>query len=462
MNPALRSLPGCALLLFVTLLLSHGSSAPTAGPSELHTDGINLVLGDRALVEAYGWPLPADLEEDARIRTHLRYVERLLRERSVEGLPAEARDARLRSLERLSDYIRRGEFPRNDDHPDARRPTFIDSRGHICAVGYLLEQDLGREAAEAIAARYKYAFIREIDSPLLARWAATTGLSREELELIQPTYPSYYPNRDHAPLFATLDRFDGRSHASLTTGLHFDGQGDGVPARFDLSFYRIRADGLSGMGFYGAASLTRRMGGASAASAMSNFDLGVTYVRQASRLGWFVLRGGLLLPLADTNAVAVAINRSVAPQRLADAVLFQPGALGGRVSTSVILFPGTHGYHEEGGEGVFARFDAGLDAYAPSHQGLQWSPRWGAGLGYRWMPFAATLELTGNKYRREASSESELHHALGGSLRYISDERFSFQPGLTFATGLSGAQRGVFVGLDLAIRWGVGLAEGHW
>jgi hypothetical protein len=458
MNPALRSLPGCVLLLLATLLLSHGPSAPPEAPPALHTDSINLVLGDRALVEAYGWPLPEDLDEDTRIRTHLAYVERLLRSRSVEGLSEQARDARRRSLQRLSDYIRRGQFPRNDDHPDARRPTFIDSRGRICAVGYLLEQDRGRAVAEAISARSKYAFIRELDSPLLAEWAATTGLSREELEMIQPTYEPRSPNRDHAPLFATLDRLDGRPHASLTTGLLFDSQGDGVPTRFDFSFYYMPELYRRGVGYYATATLTKRTGGANSASALSNFDLGLTFVHAAPLNGWLVLRGGMLLPVADTDAEAVALNHAVATQRLADAVLFQPAALGGRVSTSLIVFPALDGSHDEE-EGGFLRFDAGLDAYAPSEQGLQWSPRWGAGIGYREKPFVATLELTGNKYRHAASSERAFHHTLGGSLRLIRGDWFSFQPGLTFAYVLSeaGPHRGLFVGLDLLLRWRTGL-----
>src|SRR5262249_1477742 len=152
----------------------------------LPVQGINLVLGDAALIEAYGWPLPNKLDEDERIRVHLRYAERLLRGRDVSGLPPTLRVARERNLNRLREDILRGEFPRNDNHPDLRRPTFIDARGRICAVGYLLEQDLGRAAAEEIAARYKYAFIRDIDSPLFSGWAATAGLSPEELGMIQP------------------------------------------------------------------------------------------------------------------------------------------------------------------------------------------------------------------------------------------------------------------------------------
>lgn len=182
--------------LFVPLLLLAGllSCGAPPEPARLHTDSINLVLGDESFVARFGrLPTPAD-DEDLRIRVHLEYVLESLRRRSTAGLSPEARAARARSLERLAAYIQRGEFPRDDEHPDARRPTFIDSRGRICAVGYLLEQELGRQAAAAIAAGFKYAFVREIDSPVLNAWAASSGLTPEELEMIQPTYA--HPQQD--------------------------------------------------------------------------------------------------------------------------------------------------------------------------------------------------------------------------------------------------------------------------
>lgn len=179
------------VLISMACLLSCG--VPPA-PAPLHTDSINLVLGDESFVARFGrLPTPAD-DEDLRIRVHLEYVLESLRRRSTAGLSPEARAARARSLERLAAYIQRGEFPRDDEHPDARRPTFIDSRGRICAVGYLLEQELGRQAAAAIAAGFKYAFVREIDSPVLNAWAASSGLTPEELEMIQPTYA--HPQQD--------------------------------------------------------------------------------------------------------------------------------------------------------------------------------------------------------------------------------------------------------------------------
>src|SRR5580704_568889 len=114
----------------------------TFGAGSLHTPHINIVLGDESLGalrdEASG------LGEDERIRLHLTYVHALLLARSTEHLSVPLRDARQRNLDRLLDYLNQGDFPRNDEHPDARRPTFVDSLGHICAVGYLIERDLGR------------------------------------------------------------------------------------------------------------------------------------------------------------------------------------------------------------------------------------------------------------------------------------------------------------------------------
>lgn len=461
MNPVFRVLPFGALLLLATLAILARPEARsiTASPPRPRGDEINIIIGNRALEETHGWPLPASLDVNESIRTHLLYVERRLRAMPTDHLSPRAREARLRNLDRLREYAHRGVFPRNDDHPE-RRPTFIDSRGHICAVGYLLEQDLGREAAEAIAAVDKYSFVHEIDSPVLARWAATSGLLPIELSMIQPSYPApVEPDTRHTPLFSSMDRVDGRPHVSLSNAFHFDGRGDGVPVRLDLSFNLVHDfSGRHGLGFYGAASLTKLTGATRAASALSNLDLGLAYIRPATRSGWLVLRGGLLLPTADEDEVALALHRSVAPQRLADAVLLQPGALGGRMSGSFIMLP-EWCEAEEGNAGCFLRLDAGLDVYSPFGNDLQASPRAAAGLGYRREYIAFMVEAVGNRYPEVSASRSTFHSALSGSLRFLEGGGHAWQPGLTVTRALSGLNRGWLVGLDLALRPGGGI--GH-
>ena len=156
--------------------------------SPLYDHTVNGVLGDESFVATFGRrPGPGD-SEDLRIRTHLAFVEQLLRERSVDHLSDEQRTARTRNLDRLHDYWTTGVFPRNTVVPGHRNPVFVDEAGRICAVGYLFEQDMGREAAERINARHRTATVFEIDDPVLGKWLATSGLTLEEAAMIQPAY----------------------------------------------------------------------------------------------------------------------------------------------------------------------------------------------------------------------------------------------------------------------------------
>ena len=156
---------------------------------------INKVIGEEAY-EALTGREPGDgLDEDARIQIHLSHVERTLRHRSDAHLSPELQQARARTLTRLRQYIQARQFPRNDDHPDARRPTFVDQEGNLCAVGALMAHDLGRPAVASLGAGFKYAFIEDIEHPTFGRWAAGSGLTRRELAMIQPSYRDRPPVR---------------------------------------------------------------------------------------------------------------------------------------------------------------------------------------------------------------------------------------------------------------------------
>jgi hypothetical protein len=115
----------------------------------------------------------------------LAYLETLLRSRDVGNWPEELRAERARNLDRLRDYRLRGIYPANYDHPEAQKPCFIDRDGHICAVGYLVEQSAGRELAEKINSRYQYATVAEMHMPEIDRWIAGSGLTPAEVRTIQ-------------------------------------------------------------------------------------------------------------------------------------------------------------------------------------------------------------------------------------------------------------------------------------
>lgn len=178
------------LLLLLAFLGIRQASQPTnlEEADKTNAGSVNAVLGNQSFAHRFGrQPTPQDAE-DLRIRTHLAYVEKLLRSRPVHHLSEKLQQARERNLDRLRTYWKRGIFPRNKAYPDERRPTFIDEAGRICAVGYLVARSAGWDVAKKINAAHQYDLIQEIDAPVLDRWAATSGLTKRELAMIQPAY----------------------------------------------------------------------------------------------------------------------------------------------------------------------------------------------------------------------------------------------------------------------------------
>ncbi len=180
-----------ALCVFVLASAPVGALAnlPTFERADALRYAINSVIGDASFVERYGTLPPPGTDPDLRVRTHLAFVHSLLSRRDTCAMPRELRDAREQNLARLHEYIDAGVFPRNERFSDQNRPCFIDDDGRICAVGYLVEQSAGRDAAERINAKCQHEFLSEMVLPELERWIATSGFSRLELALIQPGYP---------------------------------------------------------------------------------------------------------------------------------------------------------------------------------------------------------------------------------------------------------------------------------
>lgn len=126
-------------------------------------------------------------DDHSFVETDLLLVETFLRGRDISGLSDELRAARNKNLDAFHEYILAGDFPLNYD-VEGRRPCFIDKDGGVCAVGNLLVQSGKSELAYYIASEYQYAFVKEIAVSGMAEWQRTSGLSLEELALIQPSY----------------------------------------------------------------------------------------------------------------------------------------------------------------------------------------------------------------------------------------------------------------------------------
>src|ERR1041385_726502 len=171
--------------------LAHVAAAQT--PNTGAVPGANHHLGDAAFRAKYGRD-PVLADEKLRMRTHFESVRDYLSKRPATRPELEARRAEILHL--FDAYIAKGTTPKNE-HLPWRTPVFIDDENTICAVGYLIEQTAGRPVAEKIAATHRYSYLEEIAAamPEVRDWVASSGLTLEELSLIQPGYEG--PEVDH-------------------------------------------------------------------------------------------------------------------------------------------------------------------------------------------------------------------------------------------------------------------------
>lgn len=188
------------VIITLTLCLALACRpGPEAGYAPLYS--INPILGDASWINAYGELPGTGTPEKERIACHLMYAADVLSSASPDHLSNDQRANRAHLLRLLRDYAHAGVFPENTEIEGGRRPCFIDDAGNICAVGYLVEQTLGREVAEQINTQFQYAAIDEMNLDFLGDWMARFGVTLRELAIIQPTYefnysyytrPSYY------------------------------------------------------------------------------------------------------------------------------------------------------------------------------------------------------------------------------------------------------------------------------
>jgi hypothetical protein len=149
---------------------------------------VNPVIGDISFVKKFGVMPNKNTDEALRIKTHLEYVENVLRKKDISNLSSELKEKRNFLLDLLHDYSSAEIFPINYDHKESRKPCFIDKENRICAVGYLIEKTAGRKVAEQINAKHKYDELLAMNNKAIDTWIANSGLTKEECAMIQPAY----------------------------------------------------------------------------------------------------------------------------------------------------------------------------------------------------------------------------------------------------------------------------------
>ena len=125
--------------------------------------------------------------EQQLIQFHLQQAETMLKKRNPKNLSALQKTNRANNLNVLHKYWQAGIFPVNDLHV-GRQPYFIDHYNTYCAVGYLMQQSGADEMARNINRTQNFNYLIDISDPQLMGWVYSSGLSLDELALIQPAY----------------------------------------------------------------------------------------------------------------------------------------------------------------------------------------------------------------------------------------------------------------------------------
>lgn len=179
---------------------------------------VNAVIGDISFMEILGQQPTNETDENLRLQTHLKYVEKLLRSKDISSLTKEQKENRFKMLGLLNEYWTAGVFPKNYDYPDQRIPCFIDKDGNICAVGYLIEQTAGRQIAEEINTKFKYEYVLAMNDNKVDGWVQSSGLTKEECAMIQPAY-GFEPETYNyiSPAYGVSSSIIGGLNLSLNT-----------------------------------------------------------------------------------------------------------------------------------------------------------------------------------------------------------------------------------------------------
>ncbi len=149
---------------------------------------INSIIGDESYTSVFGEKPNESIDDQLRIKTHLSYVEGMLRSKDVSHLSMEEKAKRSEMLDLLHTYWQAEKYPFNLDNKESRRPCFYDAQNNICAVGYLVQQTAGDAMVQRINEDYKYSEIYEMNSPELLAWVGASGLTLKEVATIQPSY----------------------------------------------------------------------------------------------------------------------------------------------------------------------------------------------------------------------------------------------------------------------------------
>ena len=145
--------------------------------------------------------------------------------RKQARLQAELTAARKLQIQRLRAYANARQFPRNT-YAMGKVNVLIDDDGNICAAANLMAQDGRLALVQRLAAKNNFLRFADVKSGAAYQWILHSGLTQEEIALIQEPYweqpPSVSPewqkqedDRLHTHFMQTLETLEKNSDKSI-------------------------------------------------------------------------------------------------------------------------------------------------------------------------------------------------------------------------------------------------------
>lgn len=212
---------------------------------------VNAVLGDTSWFELHGEFPSSHENEIQRINTHLDYVIALLKSHNAPD--PNFKTARELNILHLEEYRSQQVYPQDFKILEERTPCFIDDKGRLCAVGYLIDRSSSREDAEYINSKYRYDYLLDMEDDRLSEWQKSSGLSNRELAMIQPTYGMPPPRQVYVDpktkKVGIRDRYFDRilvkpKYEAIKLGAQYNNQFEGL----ELAKYKGKWGLLTGKG----------------------------------------------------------------------------------------------------------------------------------------------------------------------------------------------------------------------
>lgn len=169
------------------------------------TLGVALVLSLSSVAAAAGFaqPPPAAAVATTISAEHDAEAQRRVEMPSRDAVRQALAEARAKNLAAFRAYMRRGVYPSNT-HVDGFANVWRDDTGHFCAAATIMKS--GNEAlALKVADENNSLRLADVTQGAVMDWILTSGLTQEELALIQRPFRPVVEKPEPAPILVEVD-----------------------------------------------------------------------------------------------------------------------------------------------------------------------------------------------------------------------------------------------------------------